>query len=151
MIKLNFAALATGAAIDSHTGNLTLFNMLEEVRVPKDRLPLAIPEVAFVGAFTRLDPSLTSIGFQLDYLMPGGRTIAVNKSETRFQGDRMRVVMRLNGMPIEEFGRHRFRVQWSWKGAGSSEDNEGSFDVFLDVLPADGLAPAAGSGPATVN
>lgn len=143
MIKLNFAALATGAAIDSHTGNLTLYNMLEEVRVPKERLPLAIPEVAFVGAFTRLDAGLASMGFQLEYIMPSGRVIDVSKSETRFQGDRMRVVMRLNGMPIEEFGRHRFRVQWNWKGtSGDADDNEGSFDVFLDVLPAENAAPA---------
>jgi hypothetical protein len=132
MIKLNYAALATGASLDSATGNVTLFNVLEEVRVPKDRLPIAIPEVAFVGSFTRIEGQEAKMGFQLDYIMPGGKTITVNKSEPQFQGDRMRVVMRLNGMPIEAFGRHKFRVSWRW---GSDEDSEGSFDIFLDVLP----------------
>ncbi len=141
MIKLNYAALATGASLDSGTGNVTLFNVLEEVRVPQDRLPIAIPEVAFVGSFTRLEPTVTKMGFTLDYIMPNGKTITVNKSEPQFQGDRIRIVMRLNGMPVEAFGRHKLRLIWRWGHlalAGSEEDDrEASFDIFLDVLPFD--------------
>ena len=139
MIKLNYAALATGASLDSGTGNDTLFNVLEEVRVPQDRLPIAIPEVAFVGSFTRLEPTVTKMGFTLDYIMPNGKTITVNKSEPQFQGDRIRIVMRLNGMPVEAFGRQiaPHLALGTLALAGSEDDREASFDIFLDVLPFD--------------
>jgi hypothetical protein len=148
MIKLNYAALATGASLDSASGNVTLFNVIEEVRVPQDRLPLHIPEVAFVGSFTRIEGDIAKMGFQLDYIMPNGKTISVNKSEPLFQGDRMRVVMRLNGMPIEVFGRHKLRVSWRWGnltlvGAEDEDDREGSFDIFLDVLPFEMMPPGS--------
>lgn len=132
MIKLNLAAIASGASIDNATGNLTLFNIIEEIRIPKDRLPISIPELALVGSFTRLDAQIETMGFQLDYILPDGKTMAVNKSSTPFQGDRVRIVMRLNGMPIDTLGRHKLRLSWTWKSKG--EEDEGSFDIFLDVL-----------------
>lgn len=126
------AAIASGASIDSGTGNLTLFNVLEEIRVPQERLPISIPEVAFVGSFTRMDTSIDSMKFTLDYILPDGKTMNVNQSSTQFQGDRVRLVMRLNGMPIEKLGRHKLRISWSWKSI--KEEDDASFDIFLDVL-----------------
>ena len=131
MIKLNYTTIATGASIDNSTGNVTLFNLIEEIRIPKDRMPVAIPELAFVGSFTRLDPSISQMKFKLEYLQPQGKTLPINESATVFQGDRMRVVIRLNGMPIDHFGRHKLRLIWNW---GSSDDTEGSFDIFLDAV-----------------
>ncbi len=72
------------------------------------------------------------MGFHLEYLLPDGKIMSVNKSTTPFQGDRMRIVMRLNGMPIETLGRYRLRLNWTWKTA--TEEDEASFDIFLDAL-----------------
>jgi hypothetical protein len=137
MIKLNHATLSSGACVDNATGNATIFNILEEIRVPKDRLPVAIPEVAFVGSFTRLSAHIGTMNFELNYIHPSGKQITIGKNQAAFQGDRLRVVLRLNGMPIEEFGRHKLRVQWSWPPTPGqdAEDCEGSFDVFVDVFP----------------
>ena len=132
MIKLNMACIASGASIDSGTGNLTLFNIIEEVRIPKESLPISIPELAFVGSFTRLDVKITTMNFQLEYHLPDGKIMPINKSQAPFQGDRVRLVMRLNGMPIEKLGRHRLRINWDWPGC--DVDDSGSFDIFMDVI-----------------
>ena len=141
MIKLNYAAIATGASIDNASGNVTLFNIIEDIRIPKDRMPVAIPELAFVGSFTRLEPNIQNMDFKLEYLQPNGKNILINKSTTVFQGERMRVVIRLNGMPIEGFGRHKIRVSWNWKAGSNDEDTEGSFDIFLDAVEFEMPAP----------
>ncbi len=135
MIKLNYALLAHGISIDKTTGSLTLYSVLEDIHIPKERLPIVIPEIFFVGSFTKLDPKLEAMDFNLEYILPDGEVHPVSSGTAQFhpQANKLLFNVRFNGFPIKDIGRNKFRITWWWGGA-RSEANEASFELFIDVI-----------------
>lgn len=135
MLKLNFSALSVGASVDQQTGNLSVFDLIEEVRVPE--VPMQIPALVISLALEKESPSPFDGKIMIHLITPDGKPQPLGSGEMKVPADqrRMKAVFRYGGMPIMAFGRHRFVL--SWLDAAGAKQGEAILD--FDVL----AAPAA--------
>lgn len=104
-MKLIFMTCAQSSAVDSQTGRLSLFHLLEQVQATN--FPTAM-SLTLVGMFTREagDPDDQSVRLKVEL----GETAILDSSVNfSFQGkQRSRVLMALNGLAIPSAGNLSF-------------------------------------------
>lgn len=141
-LKLNFAALSFGASVDQQTGNLSIFDMIEEIRVPQ--LPITLQSFVIALAVEKTKPEQFDGKMMIHVLTPDGNQAMVGNGDVRIPAEqrRMKAVFRFGGFPINAFGQHRFVVSWlNNKGAKVGEAIL-DFDVIQVTQVAQGVAPS---------
>ncbi len=125
-LKLNFASLSIGASVDQQTGNLSVFDVVEEIRTPQ--IPITVQSLVIALALERTD-GVAAVGKMFIHLLtPDGQQALVGSGDMQVPADqrRMKAVFRFGGFPIAQFGQHRFVV--SWMGSSGSKEGEALLD-----------------------
>lgn len=107
-LKIHFASLSVSASVDQQTGNLSIFDVIEEVRTPQ--VPIHLQSVVISLALEKLEPSEYNGKMIIHFLNPDGKQQVVGTGEMKIPKDqkRMKAVFRFGGFPIFHFGSHRF-------------------------------------------
>ena len=111
-LKLHFASLSLGAAVDQQTGNLSVFELIEEVRTPT--VPIQLQSLVISLALQNIDAQEFKGKIFIHILTPDKKQAMVGNGEIGCpKGQkRMRAVFRFGGFPVSQFGDHRFVVSW---------------------------------------
>ncbi|MEK6705105.1 MAG: hypothetical protein AABZ06_04905 [Bdellovibrionota bacterium] len=140
-LKLQFAGLSLGAAVDQQTGNLSIFDILEEVRVPQ--VPLHLQSLVISLSLEKTDQAEFSGMLYIHVLTPDGTQQMIGSGDLLIpvEQKRMKAVFRFGGFPITMFGSHRFVV--SWLNSAKTKVGEAilDFDVIKVTQVAHGVAP----------
>jgi hypothetical protein len=112
MLKLHFASLSLGASVDQQTGNLSVFDILEEVRTPQ--LPIHIQSLVISIALEKTEPQAFNGKLVIHLLTPDGKQAVVGNGDMRIPAEqkRMKAVFRYGGFPVMAYGGHRFVLSW---------------------------------------
>ena len=112
MLKLHFASLSLGASVDQQTGNLSVFDVLEEVRTPQ--LPIHIQALVISLALEKEDPKAFNGKMVIHLLTPDGKQQIVGNGDMKIPAEqkRMKAVFRYGGFPVMAYGAHRFVLSW---------------------------------------
>jgi hypothetical protein len=112
MLKLHFASLSLGASVDQQTGNLSVFDILEEVRTPQ--LPVHIQAMVISLALEKTEPQAFDGKMMIHLLTPDGKQQVVGNGDMRIPAEqkRMKAVFRYGGFPVVMYGAHRFVLSW---------------------------------------
>lgn len=136
-MKLLFMTCAQSSAVDSQTGRLSLFHLLEQVQAPS--FPTAM-SLTLVGMFAREagEPDDQSVRLKVELEGTAIFDSAVNFS---FRGkQRSRVLMAMNGVAIASAGRLSFSFL---NGDGAA------LGAPWEVIVEKAAPPAAGAAPAS--
>ena len=111
-LKLQFASLSLGASVDQQTGNLSVFDILEEVRTPQ--LPVHIQSLVISLAVVKTEPAEFKGKMLIHLLTPDGKQQSIGSGDLNVPGEqkRMKAVFRYNGFPVLAYGPHRFVLSW---------------------------------------
>jgi hypothetical protein len=140
-LKIHFVSLSLGASVDQQTGNLSVFDILEEIRTPQ--LPIHIQSLVISLALEKLEPGEFNGKMIIHLLTPDGQQQTVGTGDMKIPNEqkRMKAVFRFGGFPVNHFGRHRFVL--SCVNQSGSKIAEGILD-FEAIQVAQ--APATGGG-----
>lgn len=128
MTKLKFALLSAGAIVDKDSNNLSILNQIDEVS--STFVPAIFPELYLVACFQQDNPTDDEIDTEFELIAPSGKKTPVIKATIGFRGKRRaRLLAKLAGFPIHEFGRNVFKLNWKARQAGVS----GEFEIDLDA------------------
>ena len=115
---LNWAILCQDSAVDRGRNNISLFQIVEQINVPKETLikekvAISIP-LQLVLQLRREKSDLTkksSFSLTIDIINPEGENLATQTVEAGFPGlkNRLRLIMAMEGLPIKGIGTHTFR------------------------------------------
>jgi hypothetical protein len=148
-LKLQFSALSLGGAIDQTTGALSVFEILEEIRVPQ--LPIQIPNLTLTLSLEKQVPTAMNEKLFIHVLSPDGKQALLGSGDMAIPAEqrRVRAMFRLGGFPVTSFGAHRIVV--SWVNASGAKEGEALFDFdVIQVKPEQMQGGPAGPGPAGV-
>ncbi len=140
-LKLHFASLSIGASVDQQTGNLSVYDVVDELRVPV--LPTHMQAMVISLSLTKMEEGIFKGKIFIHLLTPDGRQHSIGNGELLVPADqrRMKAVFRLGGFPLNHFGSHRFVV--SWLNATGAKIGE----VLLDFDVAQATQVAQGAPP----
>jgi hypothetical protein len=141
-LKLRFAALSLGASVDQQTGNLSIFDLVEEIRAPQ--VPLQLQSLVISLALERKDPGEFQGRILIHLLTPDGKQAMIGQGELKVPADqrKMRAVFRFGGFPVTSFGQHRFVLSWVNMAGAKIGEALLDFDVIQTTQVAQGVAPA---------
>jgi hypothetical protein len=144
-LKLQFASLSLGASVDQQTGNLSVFDVIEEIRVPQ--LPIHLQAIVISLSLEKTIPDAFSGKLFIHLLTPDKNQVMVGNGEIQVPADqkRMRAVFRFGGFPVTIFGEHRFVVSWLDKTGVKHGEAILDFDVVQVTQVAQGMAPQSGN------
>jgi hypothetical protein len=141
-LKLNFSALSVSGAVDQHTGNLSVFENIEEIRVPQ--VPLHLPSLTLSLSLEKTSQGSEKGKLFIHMLTPDGKQALIGNGELAVPAEQRRVkaLFRFGGMPIRQFGGHRIVV--SWLNEQNVKEGEAifDFDVVQSAQVAQAPAPA---------
>lgn len=145
-LKLNFSALSVSGSVDQTTGNLSVFEILEEIRVPQ--LPVHIPSLVLTLSLEKTVPIAVTEKIFIHLLSPDQTQKMIGSGDMKVPPEQKRVkaMFRFGGLPIEKFGTHRIVV--SWINEAGTKEGEALFD--FDVIQQQQTG-AAGSGPRPIS
>ena len=141
-LKNRFASLSLGASVDQQTGNLSVFDLVEEIRT--HQVPLHLQSLVIALVLERKEPGDFNGKILIHLLTPDGRQAMVGSGELKVPAEqrKMRAVFRFGGFPVSAFGPHRFVLSWV-NGAGTKIGEAIlDFDVIQSTQVAQGLAPS---------
>lgn len=97
-----------GAAVDQQTGNLSIFEVIEELRTPQ--VPIHMQSLVISMALEKQDMEEYVGKMVIHFLTPDGNQQMVGTGEMKILRDqkRMKAVFRFGGFPIFHLGAHRF-------------------------------------------
>jgi len=138
-LKLNFKALSVSGAVDQHTGNLSVFDIIEEVRAPQ--VPVNMPSVTLSLSLEKTNPEAHQGKLFIHIITPDGKSSLIGNGDMSVPAEqkRMKALFRFGGLPLMSFGTHRIVVSWL-DGTGQKE-GEALFD--FDVIQAAQVAQGA--------
>ena len=141
-LKLHFASLSFGASVDQQTGHLSVFDLIEEIRVPV--LPIQLQSLVISLAVEKTSSDAFKGKMFIHLLTPDGKQAMVGSGELQVpvEQKRMKAVFRFGGFPIALFGSYRFVL--SWINAAGAKEGEAimDFDVIQVAQMAQGMAPS---------
>ena len=139
-LHLQFASLSLGAAIDQQTGNLSVFEIVEEVRTPQ--VPIQIQTLVISLSLFRTDPHEGGDQLTIDLIPPDGKVARVGQGDLALPPDqrRLKAVFRFANFPVLQFGIYRFIV--SWADAKGSKQGEAVLDFEVSQLQQQQGGPA---------
>ncbi len=140
-LKIHFASLSIGASVDQQTGNLSVFDLIEEVRTPQ--VPVHLQSLVISIALEKQDPSEYVGKMIIHFLSPDGSQQVVGTGEMKIPREqkRMKAVFRFGGFPIFHLGSHRFVL--SCVNQAGAKVAESILD--FEVIQAAQVAQAVGS------
>ncbi len=141
-LKLGFASLSLGASVDQQTGNLSVFEIVEEIRTPQ--VPIQLQALVISLALNKTDGDAFQGKILIHILTPDGKQAMIGSGDIQIPPEqkRMRAVFRFGGFPVHAFGAHRFVVSWlNGQGAKIGEAIL-DFDVIQVTQVAQGVAPS---------
>lgn len=111
-LKLHFASLSLGASVDQQTGNLSVFDLVDEIRAPQVPVNLQSLVISLALENTRQEEVRGKVLIHL--LTPDGKQNLLGQGELNVPREQKRVkaVFRFGGFPVFSFGAHRFVVSW---------------------------------------
>ncbi|OFZ54610.1 MAG: hypothetical protein A2428_06115 [Bdellovibrionales bacterium RIFOXYC1_FULL_54_43] len=141
-LKLSFASLSLGASVDQQTGSLSVFDILEEIRIPQ--VPVHLQSLVIALALEKPDPNEFSGKILIHILTPDGKQQTVGNGEMRIPAEqkRMKAVFRFGGFPLLMFGSHRFVLSWINQAGAKVGEAILDFDVVQVTQVAQGVAPS---------
>lgn len=144
-IQLHHAALSVGASVDQQTGNLSVFDVIEEVRTPQ--LPVHLQSVVISLAWRNLDGTAFDGRMVVDLVTPDGGSTTVGSGDLKIAPEQKRVkaVLRFGGFPVQAYGDHAFVVSWLDAGGKKAGSTRLEFEVLQITQVAQ--APAPGRKP----
>jgi hypothetical protein len=148
-LKLNFSALSLSGSVDNQTGNLSVFDILEEIRAPQ--LPIALPSVVISLSLIKTTPVAESGKIFIHLIAPDGKQALLGNGDMQVPAEqrRLKAVFRFGGFPVTQFGNHRIVV--SWVNAGGTKEGEALFDFDVIQTKAPAEAPQGQGGGANGN
>ncbi|MFN7684190.1 MAG: DUF6941 family protein [Oligoflexia bacterium] len=146
-LKLSFASLSLGAAVDQQTGSLSVFDIVDEIRTPQVPIHLQSLVISLALENTRQQESQGKVLIHL--LTPDGKQNLLGQGELNVPREqrRLKAVFRFGGFPVFHFGSHRFVV--SWVDAAGTKQGEAllDFEAVQVTQVAQGVPPAGGEKP----
>ena len=140
-LKANFSSISFGASVDQQTGSLSVFEIIEELRVPQ--VPFNLQSLVIAVAMEKTQPEEFQGKVMIHVLTPDGRQQMVGNGEVRIPTEqkRMKAVFRFGGFPATQFGQHRFVLSWIDKAGAKVGEVLLDFDVTQVTQVASGVAP----------
>ncbi len=142
MLKLHFASLSLGASVDQQTGNLSVFDLLEEIRVPQ--LPIQIQSMVVSLALEKTEPQAFHGKMVIHLLTPDGKQQIVGNGDMNVPAEqkRMKAVFRYGNFPVGMFGVHRLVLSWLDKAGAKVGEAILDFEVVQVTQVAQGMQPS---------
>lgn len=111
-LKVNFACLSMSASVDQQTGNLSVFEVLEEVRA--QQLPIYLQSLVIALVMEKSSDAAFQGKLMIHILTPDGNQALVGSGDMSVPQEqkRMKAVFRFAGFPVMQFGQHRFVLSW---------------------------------------
>ena len=140
-LKLQFASISLGASVDQQTGNLSVFDLIEEIRVPQ--LPIHLQALVIAISLEKTSPDPFQGKMFIHLLTPDKNQVLVGSGELQVPAEqkRVRAVFRFGGFPITAFGDHRFVVSWLNQAGAKQGEAILDFEVVKVAQVAQGIAP----------
>ncbi len=107
-LKVHFSSLSMGASVDQQTGSLSIFEILEEIRIPQVPIHLQSLVISIILEKTEVHEFTGKVIIHL--LTPDGQQQIVGSGDMKVPPEqkRMKAVFRFGGFPVSKFGQHRF-------------------------------------------
>ncbi|MBU6374708.1 MAG: hypothetical protein KGQ59_01820 [Bdellovibrionales bacterium] len=146
-LKLHFASLSLGAAVDQQTGTLSVFELVEEIRAPQ--VPLQLQSLVISLSLEKTDPQPAQGKVLIHILTPDGKQNLLGQGELNVPSEqkRMKAVFRFGGFPIYHFGAHRFVISWVNLSGVKQGEAILDFEAVQVTQVAQGVGPAPGDKP----
>ncbi|HUP58346.1 MAG TPA: hypothetical protein VM598_12890 [Bdellovibrionota bacterium] len=141
-LKLRFACLSLGASVDQQTGNLSVFDLVEEVRAPQ--VPLQLQSLVISLVLEHKEQQEFTGKVLIHLFTPDGKQAMIGSGELRVPPEqrKMRAVFRFGGFPIAHFGSHRFVLSWVNEAGAKIGEAILDFEVIQVTQVAQGVAPS---------
>lgn len=145
-LKLQFASLSVGAAVDQQTGSLSVFELIEEVRTPQ--LPIQLPSAVISLGLLKTDPQEFTGKIFMHLITPDQKQQPIGNADLKMPGDqrRMKAVFRFGGFPVQQFGNHRFVLSWLNSSGAKIGEALLDFEVIQVAAPPGMGGNGSGSG-----
>ena len=143
MLKVHFASLSLGASVDQQTGNMSVFELVEEVRTPQ--LPIQIQQLVISLSLEKSEPRAFDGRMLIHFLTPDGKQQMIGNGEMQVPADqkRMRAVFRYPAFPVMAYGNHRFVLSWIDQANQKVAESILDFEVIQVQQPTQEVAPGA--------
>lgn len=140
-LRLHFASLSLGASVDQQTGNLSVFDLVEEIRTPQ--LPVHLQSLVISLCLEKSGKAAVDGKMLIHILTPDGKQAMVGQGEMAIPSDqkRMKAVFRFGGFPVGQFGQHRFVLSWLDNAGKKQGEALLDFDVVQVTQVAQGMPP----------
>jgi hypothetical protein len=140
-LKVHFSSLSFGASVDQQTGNLSVFDVIEELKTPQ--VPINLQSFVIALAVEKTVPGEFRGKMLIHILTPDGKQAVVGNGEVGIPADqrRMKAIFRFGGFPIGQFGRHRFVLSWMSDAGVKVGEALLDFDVVQAAQVAQGNEP----------
>jgi hypothetical protein len=141
-LKLHYASLSLGASVDQQTGNMSVFELVEEIRTPQ--VPIHLQSLVIAISLTNVKGEEFRGKIFIHIITPDGKQGMVGNGELHCPAEqrRMRAVFRFGGFPIAAFGAHRFVVSWVDSSGAKVGEAILDFDVVQVAQVAQGVQPS---------
>ncbi len=141
-VKVHYASLSMGASVDQQTGNLSVFDVIEEIKIPQ--VPSSLQSLIISLILEKTEPGEFRGKMMIHIFMPDGSQQVIGDGEMRIPSSqkKMKAVFRFGGFPLPQFGHYRFVL--SLMSAAGPKVGEAilDFDVAQVTQVAQGVAPA---------
>lgn len=148
-LKLHYASLSLGASVDQQTGNLSVFDLVEEIRTPQ--LPVQMQSLVISLALEKTRPEEVRGKMFIHLLTPDGKQHPMGNGEMHVpvEQKRMKAVFRFGNFPIHVFGAHRFVL--SWTNDAGAKQGEALLDFDVVQVTQVAQAPMPGDKPSVAH
>ena len=140
-LRLHFASLSLGASVDQQTGNLSVFDLVEEIRT--HQLPVHLQSLVISLSLEKTVKTQVDGRLLIHILTPDGKQAMLGNGDMQIPVDqkRMKAVFRFGGFPVGAFGEHRIVVSWLDLAGKKLGEALLDFDVVQVTQIAQGVPP----------
>ena len=137
-IKFHFVSISLGASVDQQTGNMSVFDVLEEVRAPQ--LPVHLQSLVISMILDKKDQSDFKGKMMIHLILPDSSQQMVGAGDMQIPAEqkRMKAVFRFGGFPIPQFGSYRFVLSCLSEGGNKVAEALLDFDAIQVSQPSQG-------------
>lgn len=141
-IELHFSSISVGASVDQQTGNLSVFDVVEEVRTPQ--LPVQLQSVVLSLVWKNFQKEEFKGKIVIHLMTPDGNSQMVGTGDLNIKNEQKRVkaVLRFGGFPMKDEGLHRFNVAWIDENDQKHGETDLEFEVIRVAQVAQGVPPS---------
>jgi hypothetical protein len=127
---MSFASLSLSASVDQQTGQLSVFDVVDEIRTPQ--VPIHIQTLVLSIILDKSNIEAYSGKLFIHLITPDGKSNQIGNGDLKIPPEqkKLKAVFRLGGFPILQFGRHRFVLSW----ANDQMKKEGEALIDFDVI-----------------